>query len=59
MTLIISRQPQDTLTLKRLYFSVPGVPFLPIVTIVCNILLLLQLSPATWIRFGTWNGLGT
>ena len=39
-------------------FTVPCVPALPIASVVVNLLLLLKLSPWTWVRFGVWMILG-
>lgn len=33
-------------------------PIVPILSVLINIYLILKLSPATWIRFGVWMGLG-
>ncbi|NXI02866.1 CTR1 protein, partial [Pachycephala philippinensis] len=48
LTIIIWRQPQSN---ARLNFKVPFLPLLPIFSIFINILLMVQLSPGTWVRF--------
>ncbi|GFN83388.1 cationic amino acid transporter 2-like [Plakobranchus ocellatus] len=53
--LIIFLQPQNP---ARLPFKVPLVPWLPIVSVMVNIYLMLKLSTATWIRFGVWMIIG-
>lgn len=55
MTVVIAKQPQST---EELPFKVPFVPILPLLSISCDIHLMMQLSPATWIRFGLWLILG-
>ncbi|NWW89788.1 CTR3 protein, partial [Rhynochetos jubatus] len=54
-TVIVWRQPQSD---TRLSFKVPFLPLLPILSIFINILLMVQLSAATWARFAIWMGLG-
>ncbi|XP_074962985.1 cationic amino acid transporter 3 isoform X1 [Phalacrocorax aristotelis] len=54
-TIIIWRQPQSN---ARLNFKVPFLPLLPIFSIFINVLLMVQLSGGTWVRFAIWMGIG-
>ncbi|NXN48737.1 CTR3 protein, partial [Rynchops niger] len=54
-TIIVWRQPQSN---ARLNFKVPFLPLLPIFSIFVNVLLMVQLSAGTWVRFAIWMVLG-
>ncbi len=43
---------------RRRGFRVPWVPFLPIVSMVCCLVLMMSLPLATWIRFFVWLAIG-
>ena len=51
----ITRQPRNSATFP---FTVPGVPFIPALTIFFNVLLLSTLNHWTYIRFSVWMVLG-
>ncbi len=53
--IIIHLQPQNT---AELFFKVPLVPWLPALSLLVNIYLLLFLDRGSWIRFGIWLTLG-
>ncbi|WP_283094234.1 amino acid permease C-terminal domain-containing protein, partial [Lactiplantibacillus plantarum] len=39
-------------------FKTPWVPFVPIMSIICCIFLLINLKPVTWTRFVVWLAIG-
>ncbi|KAH0630776.1 hypothetical protein JD844_003969 [Phrynosoma platyrhinos] len=54
-TIVIWRQPESK---THLSFKVPGLPLLPIFSILVNIYLMMQLDSGTWIRFAVWMAIG-
>ncbi|XP_045387771.1 cationic amino acid transporter 3-like [Lemur catta] len=54
-TFIIWRQPQSS---TPLYFKVPALPVLPLLSIFVNVYLMMQLTIETWARFGVWMVIG-
>uniref|UniRef100_A0A452DMJ0 Cationic amino acid transporter C-terminal domain-containing protein n=1 Tax=Capra hircus TaxID=9925 RepID=A0A452DMJ0_CAPHI len=55
VTVIIWRQPQDP---TALYFKVPALPVLPLVSIFVNVSLMMQMTSGTWALFGIWAAIG-
>lgn len=55
LVIIIARQPTDQV---KLSFKVPWVPFIPCLSIIINLYLMLELDKDTWIRFGVWLFIG-
>lgn len=55
LLVLISRQPT-----ARTYetFAVPFIPWLPGISIIINMYLMMMLDIHTWIRFGVWIGVG-
>ncbi|XP_067947038.1 cationic amino acid transporter 2-like [Watersipora subatra] len=53
--IVIYRQPQSQ---QKLTFKIPLLPIVAGLSISINVILMLQLSSATWIRFGIWMALG-
>ena len=51
-------QQQNRMDDLERVFLVPYVPWLPVLSISCNIYLMLKLSVTTWIRFFIWMTLG-
>ncbi|XP_051881809.1 high affinity cationic amino acid transporter 1-like isoform X2 [Pristis pectinata] len=54
-TFIIWRQPESKAILS---FKVPLLPCLPVVSILVNVYLMMQLDRGTWIRFAIWMVIG-
>lgn len=52
---LLNFQPKS---LTRLPFQVPLVPCLPLASMFINIYLMMELNPATWMRFGVWMVIG-
>ncbi|BES96324.1 cationic amino acid transporter [Nesidiocoris tenuis] len=52
---VIEAHEQNTANLR---FKVPLVPFVPALSILCNIELMAHLNILTWLRFMTWMALG-
>ncbi|KAG5201145.1 hypothetical protein JEQ12_005679 [Ovis aries] len=55
VTVIIWRQPQSP---THLYFKVPALPVLPLVSIFLNIYLMVQMTSGAWAQFGIWMVIG-
>ncbi|XP_012883088.1 PREDICTED: cationic amino acid transporter 3-like [Dipodomys ordii] len=55
LTLVIWRQPQSG---AHLHFRVPFLPVLPLFSIFVNVYLMMQMTAATWTRFGIWMVIG-
>lgn len=45
-------------SIPQISFKVPFVPVVPLLSVFANVLLMLNLSGMTWIRFGVWMALG-
>ncbi|XP_049483104.1 cationic amino acid transporter 3-like [Panthera uncia] len=55
LTGVIWRQPQSS---SPLYFKVPALSLLPLLSIFMNIYLMMQMTAATWARFAVWMLIG-
>ncbi|XP_039079518.1 cationic amino acid transporter 3-like [Hyaena hyaena] len=55
LTGVIWRQPQSS---RPLPFKVPALPLLPLLSIFVNVCLMMQMTAATWARFGVWMLIG-
>ncbi|XP_037371497.1 cationic amino acid transporter 3-like [Talpa occidentalis] len=55
ITVIIWRQPQSPIPL---YFKVPAVPVIPLLSIFVNIYLVMQMTAGTWVQYGVWMAMG-
>ena len=53
--IVLSMQPKS---LTPLPFKVPLVPCLPLASMFINIYLMMELNPATWMRFAVWMAIG-
>ncbi|NXR03694.1 CTR2 protein, partial [Sagittarius serpentarius] len=53
--LLVWRQPQS---LERASFTVPCLPFLPLLSITVNSILMARLSAAAWLRYLLWMAIG-
>ncbi|GJQ71278.1 hypothetical protein Trydic_g11016 [Trypoxylus dichotomus] len=53
--MLLALQPTTT---RKLSFKVPLVPFIPALSILINVYLMLMLDAQTWIRFGVWMIIG-
>ncbi|CAD5112288.1 DgyrCDS1517 [Dimorphilus gyrociliatus] len=54
-TILVAVQQQNN---DDIYFKVPLVPVIPILSIFVNVFLMFKLRGPTWVRFGIWMGLG-
>ncbi|XP_077015064.1 high affinity cationic amino acid transporter 1 [Tamandua tetradactyla] len=55
VTGVIWRQPESK---TKLSFKVPFLPLLPILSILVNVYLMMQLDQGTWVRFAVWMLIG-
>ncbi|XP_038077810.1 cationic amino acid transporter 4-like [Patiria miniata] len=50
--------PMHNQTTNGRGYNVPLVPYVPMVSIFCDIVLMVMLKPVTWLRFAIWVGIG-
>jgi len=55
LTISIFIQPQSV---SYVAFKVPGVPFVPVISILLNVYLMASLDWLTWVKFGGWMAVG-
>ncbi|KAF7668215.1 hypothetical protein LDENG_00026160 [Lucifuga dentata] len=55
ITFVVWRQPQSK---AKLAFTVPLLPFLPVMSMFINVYLMMQLGRGTWLRFAIWMVIG-
>ena len=55
LTGVIWRQPQSS---SPLYFKVPALPLLPLLSIFMNVYLMMQMTAGTWAILGVWMLIG-
>ncbi|CAG6000023.1 unnamed protein product [Menidia menidia] len=55
LTLVVFRQPQSK---AKLAFTVPLLPFVPVISMFVNVYLMMQLDRGTWMRFAIWMVIG-
>ena len=55
LTGVIWRQPQSS---SPIYFKVPALPLLPLLSVFVNVYLMMQMTAGTWIVFGVWMLIG-
>uniref|UniRef100_A0A3Q0S6A1 Solute carrier family 7 member 1a n=1 Tax=Amphilophus citrinellus TaxID=61819 RepID=A0A3Q0S6A1_AMPCI len=55
LVFIIWRQPENK---TKLFFKVPMVPFIPVISMFANVYLMMQLEGRTWTKFSIWMAIG-
>lgn len=55
LIVVLYRQPRND---TPLHFRTPAVPWLPLVSVLVNVYLMMTLTVATWIRFAVWMTAG-